>query len=96
MSFRGVECMKVAVGEVVCLESSEFGKGLVEVLADALVLLLFCQQLVFQSVHLLLQFGHSSLGLSGTVLSILEASTEVTDGLLVAIFTLGCLVGCGA
>lgn len=27
---------------------------------------------------------------------ILEASTEVTDGLFIAVFTLGCLVGCGA
>jgi len=49
MSLRS--CMKVAVGEVVwCLESGELGEGLVEILADALVLLLLRQQFVLMSM----------------------------------------------
>jgi len=55
------------------LETSELSERLVQLLADALILLLLCQQLVFQSVDLLLQLADCSLGLCGAVLSVLQS-----------------------
>lgn len=69
-----VFCVVLDVGSFVGvrnLEASQLGKGLVQVLADSLVLLLLCQKFVFQSVHLLLELGNCPLSLCGTVLGIL-------------------------
>jgi len=82
VSVFGVICLNVAGSLVVGvrnLEASQLGEGLVQVLADSLVLLLFCQKFVFQSVDLLLELGNCPLSLGGTVLSILELGSESTD-----------------
>merc|ERR1711915_517653 len=70
------------------LITRHFGKCLLQLLCDGLELLLLSNQLIFQSVNLLLQLLHRLLSKLGTSLSLLQSGCQGLDLLLVGLLPL--------